>query len=94
MTRPDALERDYRVAFLRYLPRHEEAALHTAYALGRTAVADGVSLLELARVHSEVLRGVLTDTRPAQVGDVATAAGEFLLEALAAYDMAARGLRR
>ena len=30
----DTLTRDYRAAFLRYLPRREEAALHTGYELG------------------------------------------------------------
>ena len=49
MTRLEDLHRDYRAAFLRYLPRRDEAALHSGYELGRSAVAEGVSLLELAR---------------------------------------------
>ena len=51
MSRPDDLARDYRAAFLRYLPRQAEAAAHSGYELGRSAVADGVSILELVRVH-------------------------------------------
>ena len=35
----DALTRDYRTAFLRYLPRREEAALTSGYELGRGAVS-------------------------------------------------------
>ena len=42
----DDLTRDYRVAFLQYLPRREEAALSRGYELGRTAVTEGVSILE------------------------------------------------
>ena len=84
------LSRNYRTAFLRYLPRREEAPLHEGYELGRRAVADGVSMLELARVHHEIFLEVLRDTRPDDLTNVATAASEFLLEALATYDMAQR----
>jgi len=86
----DAVGRDYRAAFLRYLPRRDEAALHTAYELGRTAVAEGVSLLELVRIHHEVLLDVLQDSRPEELPEVATAASEFLVEALAVHEMAQR----
>jgi hypothetical protein len=88
----DAASRDYRAAFLRYLPRRDEAALHSAYELGRRAVADGISLLELVRIHHEVLLDVLTDSRPEELADVATAASEFLVEALAVHEMAQRRL--
>ncbi len=90
MTELEALTRDYRAAFLRYLPRGEEAALTIGYELGRGAVSSGVSLLELARVHHEVLLEVLSDTRAEDVSDVARAASEFFLEVLATSDMAQR----
>jgi hypothetical protein len=87
---PDAASRDYRAAFMRYLPRRDEAALHSAYELGRRAVADDVSLLELVRIHHEVLLGVLQDSRPEELASVATAASEFLVEALAVHEMTQR----
>lgn len=87
------LTRDYRAAFLRYLPRRDEAARNSGYELGRSAVAEGISILELARLHHEVFLEVLRDTRGEDLTDVATAASEFLLEVLATYDMAQRGLR-
>ena len=87
----DTLTRDYRAAFLRYLPRREEAALHTGYELGRSAVTAGLSILELARVHHEVLVEVLSDTNSDDVARVASAASEFFLEVIATYDMAQRG---
>ena len=93
MTTSDALRQDYRAAFLRYLPRREEAALAMGYELGREAVASGTSLLELAEIHHEILLDVLADTRGDEVLDVATAASEFLLEVLATFDMAQRALR-
>jgi hypothetical protein len=90
VTRSEALARDYRVAFLRYLPRREEAALSSGYELGRAAVADGVSVLELAKLHHEVFLDVLRDTRTEDIAAVATAASEFFLEVLATYDMTQR----
>lgn len=93
MTDLTRLAADYRVAFLRYLPRREEAALAIGYELGRTSVASGISVLELARIHHEVLREVLQDSPVAEVADVATGASDFFLEVLAAYDMAQRSFR-
>jgi hypothetical protein len=87
-----ALTRDYRAAFLRYLPRREEAALNNGYELGRGAVTAGVSLLDLARIHHEILLDVLRNTRAEDVTDLAAAASEFFVEVLATYDMTQRGL--
>ena len=90
MTGLEDLTRDYRVAFLQYLPRREEAALARGYELGRTAVTEGRSILELARIHHEILLEALRETAPDDVGQVATAASEFFLQVLATFDMAQR----
>jgi hypothetical protein len=87
------LTRDYRAAFLRYLPRRDEAALHTGYELGRTAVVGGTSLLTLVQIHHQVLLEVLESSRPDELTQVATVASEFLLEVLSTFDMTHRGLR-
>ena len=92
MNELDALTRDYRTAFLRYLPRREEVALTRGYELGRGAVTAGVSILDLTRIHHEILLDVLRDTRAEEIIDVASAAAEFLLEVLATYDMTQRRL--
>jgi len=92
MTGLDDLHRDYRVAFLRYLPRREEAALSRGYELGRTAVTDGVSILELARIHHDVLLEALRETPAEELTAVATAASEIFLEVLATVDMTQRSL--
>jgi hypothetical protein len=91
MSSADDLTRDYRAAFLRYLPRRDEAALHTGYELGRSAVVDGTSLLALVDIHHQVLVEVLQDSRPDELAQVASAASEFLSEVLATFDMAQRG---
>jgi hypothetical protein len=86
----EKLTRDYRVAFLQYLPRREEAALARGYELGRSAVAEGISILELARVHHEIFLEVLRQTPSEELPEIATAASEFLVEVLATFEMAQR----
>ena len=56
-------------------------------------MADGLSLLDLARVHHDVLLEVLQAAPADDVAAVAAAASEFFLEVLATYDMAQRGYR-
>jgi hypothetical protein len=81
------LRRDYRVAFLRHLSRRGEAALHAGYQLGRGALAAGFSLLEVVRVHHDVLTEVLRDSPAEEAPELAAAASDLLLEVLAAYEM-------
>lgn len=85
--------RDYRVAFLSSLPRQSEAALTLGYDLGRRAVADGVSLLDLVQVHHIVLEEVLTTDPAPDAGPVTRAGCTFLLEVLSTFDMAHRVVR-
>jgi hypothetical protein len=86
----EALRRDYRAAFLRYLPRREEVALDSGYRMGRDAVAEGLSMLELALVHHDILVEVLRASSAEEHPEIAAAASEFFLEALASYDMTQR----
>jgi S-adenosylmethionine:diacylglycerol 3-amino-3-carboxypropyl transferase len=90
MTARELLLRDYRAAFLRYLSRHEESALNAGYQLGRDALAGGESLLEVVRVHHDVLTEVLRDSPVDEVALIARSASDFLVEVLASYDMARR----
>ena len=91
MNQLDNLQRDYRAAFLRYLPRRDEAALHLGYLIGRAAVAQGISILDLAQIHHEVFLEVLHDTRGEDLNRIATAASEFFIEVLATAEMTRRG---
>lgn len=88
----DGLVRDYRAAFLRYLPHRSEAAVTAGYELGRVAATSGAGLLDLVRVHHQVLAGVLVERPAPDVRDVTEAAGEFLSEVLSTFDMAHRVL--
>jgi hypothetical protein len=84
----EAFRQNYLAAFLRYLARRDETALHDGYELGRSAVAGRLGLLEVARVHHDVFLHVLSTVSAEELADVGTAASEFFLEVLATYDMA------
>jgi hypothetical protein len=90
MTAVYDLERNYRAAFLRYLPRQDEAALHVGYQIGRAAVEDGLSILELAQVHHKALVEVLIDTPSDDLARIAASASDFFLQVLATYDLTQR----
>ena len=87
----DGVRRSYRAAFLRYLSRRDEAALHAGYEIGRAGLEAGLGLLQLVPVHHEVLVEVLRETAADEVPAVAAAASDFLLEVLSSYDMLQRG---
>lgn len=90
MTRIEDLRRDHRAAFLRHLGHRRESALHAGYELGRSALEADISLLEVVRVHHEVLVEVLGETPLDEVQAVAEAASDFVLELVASYDMTQR----
>jgi hypothetical protein len=94
MTR-DAAERfgrDYAPAFLQYLAEGGEPGRRAAYELGRRAIGERLSILELARIHHGVLLEVLkTHRTSAELEHIARAASEFLVEALAVFEMTQRG---
>ena len=93
-TVPEDLTQNLRVAYLRSLSRQREGALADGYEIGRSAVVRGVSILELAELHHENVLGVLAETPASEVVAVATASSAFLLEVLAAYDLAQGDLAR
>jgi hypothetical protein len=90
VTPSEALVRNYRSALVGAVSRRSEVNLTRGYELGRDAVAQGVSVLELARVHHECLLELVADSAAGDLQDVAVAASEFFLEVLATVDMAQR----
>jgi hypothetical protein len=94
MTR-DASERfrrDYAPAFLQYLSERSEPGRRAAYELGRRAIGEQLSVLDLARIHHGMLLEVLRSHRTSrELEHIAQAASEFLVEALAVFEMTQRG---
>lgn len=87
----ERLRRNYRAGFLRYLPNRDEAALDAGYQIGRSAVVDGLTILDLVQVHHDVLREVLGTGSPEELDGLTATAGDFLVEVLATYEMTRRG---
>jgi hypothetical protein len=88
----ERFQRDYAPIFLRYLSERSEPGLRAAYELGRRALAEQLSMLELAWIHHTVLLEALKSHRDVEeLEDIAQAAAEFLVEALATFEMAQRG---
>ena len=87
----ERLRRNYRAAFLRYLPNRDEAALDAGYQIGRSAVVDGLTILDLVQVHHDVLREVLRIGSPEELDGLTATAADFLVEVLATYEMTRRG---
>ena len=91
----DPLERfrlDYAPLLLRHLSRRDESGLQSAYELGRRAMQEQVGLLDVVRVHHELLLDVLgtvDDTDEAVA--LTAAASAILIDLIASYDVAQRG---
>jgi hypothetical protein len=88
----ERLRRDYAPVFLQYLSDRGERGRRAAYELGRRAIGEQLSVLDLARIHHIVLLDVLkTHRSPRELEQIAQAASEFLVEALAVFEMTQRG---
>jgi hypothetical protein len=83
----------YSEAFEAYLSHPSEGALHAAYELGRQAVADDLSILDLTEVHHTMLAAATARPRATTTAGVMAAASDFLLQVLSAYEMVQRGYR-
>jgi serine phosphatase RsbU (regulator of sigma subunit) len=86
----DRLQDEYSAAFDQYLADGGELALRGAYELGREAVKEQLSVLELAAIHHAVL-GESLSRRAGEIQRVTEAATQFFLESLSAFEMVQRG---
>jgi PAS domain S-box-containing protein len=84
---------EFDAALRDYLGGSGELALHRAYELGRKALGERLSVLDLVAAHSELLAELLTGgVTPDSEGLVARAT-EFFVESLSPYEMTHRGFR-
>jgi GAF domain-containing protein len=84
---------EYVPALHEHVLRGDETTLRHGYELGRMAVADGVSALDLAAIHHDALEASLAATAPERMSEVITAAAAFFQEILSAFEMVHRGYR-
>ena len=83
---------DYTPLMLRYLTQRDEAGLQSAYELGRGAMRESVSLLDVVRVHNELFLDVLATAREAdEAQSLAEASSALLIDLIASFEMSQRG---
>ena len=88
------LAQQYLSGLLRYLDGEGEAALQTAYEVGRKAIADGLGGLEMVAIHQQCVAAAMRAPHNAsRAADVAELACNFLAESLSPFEMALRGFQ-
>jgi signal transduction histidine kinase len=86
------LEKTYRKSLELYLAGGSEADLQTAYEIGRSAIAEGLGVLDMGAIHHAALRKVFEGGRTsASLDRDLDRAKEFFDESLSPYEMAHRG---
>jgi signal transduction histidine kinase len=91
---PANFEEEYRSAFGEYTRSGGEAALGRAYELGRRAITEKKSFMEIAFMHHQAIHGMLAEAPgAARNQELLKAAGDFLAEMLSPYEMAHRGVQ-
>jgi signal transduction histidine kinase len=85
------LDAMYATALQDYLRQRDESCLHRAYELGRRAVGERRSILEMIELHQKAsLQFVSRAASSAEGAGVVEAAGVFLREAMSPYEMTNR----
>lgn len=90
----DAFEQRYQARLLAHVRNPGEATLGEAYELGRSAMAEGKSLLELALIHHRAMMEMVQKAADGQVWRNTLSAGaSFLREGLSPFEMTHRGFQ-
>ncbi len=88
------IQEQYAVGLSDYLAGKGEGALQQAYELGRNAIVEGYSFLDLLKIHEETIGAFLEDSGQAsQSVEMMTSATQFLAEVLSPFEMTHRGFR-
>jgi signal transduction histidine kinase/CheY-like chemotaxis protein len=86
-----SLEEDYAEALRQLLAAGGEAALTDAYQLGRRALEEGVSIIDLALLHHAVLAELVAE-QPRQARAHLSRAAAFLAECVSPFEMRLSGV--
>ncbi|HEX6336390.1 MAG TPA: SpoIIE family protein phosphatase [Jiangellaceae bacterium] len=85
-----SFEHAYASALADYVRNRHESSLEQAHDLGRQALAVGLSVLDVTELHHRTIHS-MTGGEPAEAKSQHESALPFLLQSLAALDMATRG---
>jgi light-regulated signal transduction histidine kinase (bacteriophytochrome) len=83
----------YLAALEDYLTSRSEAALSHSYELGRSAMARGMGVLDMAALHQAAVAVLVVSAAPAEQVRLAGAAVGFFAELLSPFEMSFRGYR-
>src|SRR5258708_36043762 len=87
-------EDEYRSSLREYSAGGGEPALGRAYELGRRALTEQKSLVEMASLHHQAVLALVRDAESEKHREaLLRASAEFLAECLSPYDMAHRGFQ-
>jgi signal transduction histidine kinase len=90
----ETFEKKYQSALLEHLRNSSEATLGVAYEMGRSAITEGQSLVEIATLHHRALQEVFDSSTDAQFQKEALNCGaSFLAESLSPFEMTHRGFQ-
>src|SRR6266446_10511217 len=88
------LSRQYLAVLRNYVAREQEASLQRAYELGRKAIADGLGVWDVAKLHHGALAALLLPALTLEKkARTIRAAETFFLEALSPFEATHRGFR-
>src|SRR6266481_8086593 len=89
-----SFEDDYRSALGEYAERSGEPGLGRAYELGRRAMTQRKSLVEIVAIHHQALQRIVREAGKGKGdGGLLRASADFLKESLSPYEMAHRGFQ-
>jgi len=87
-------EDEYRSSLLEYVAGGGEPALGRAYELGRRALTEQKSLVEMASLHHQAVLALVRDAQSEKHREeLLRSSSEFLAECLSPYEMAHRGFQ-
>ncbi|MEX2355888.1 MAG: HAMP domain-containing sensor histidine kinase [Thermaerobacterales bacterium] len=89
----DFVTAEYAKVLYAYVSQAEEASLERAHHLGRTAIANGLGLLDMIAIHQEAIQPLQGIPDPEARQRMVNAAGAFLVESLVAFEVLLRGFR-
>src|SRR5712692_9047834 len=94
-TKPHAgFDQEYRSSLREYAAGGGEPALGRAYELGRRALTEQKSLVEIASLHHQAVLALVRDAESGKHREeLLRASAEFLAECLSPYEMAHRGFQ-
>jgi hydroxyacylglutathione hydrolase len=82
---------EYTAALRQHVLGEDETTLRQGYELGRSAVAGGVSALDVAAIHHQALESSLETAQDRRTSEIVGAAAGFFQEVLSAFEMVHRG---